>query len=91
MLPVIVGNHRAAQIVLLNTVALVLVSILPFFWGLGWAYLACAVIGGGIFLYYNLVMLLRPSAAAAMKSFFASLLQLVFLLTGCLMAGLTFG
>ncbi len=82
MLPVVVGDQRAAQAVLANTLLLVSISILPFFYGMGWIYLAGAITGGGYFLYRNLQMLYCPTPKVAMASFFASLVQLVLLLTG---------
>ncbi len=82
MLPVIVGNRRCAQVVLINTLLLVAISILPFFYGLGWIYLLGAVAGGGFFIYHNILMILDPSPRVAMQSFFASLAQLVLLLVG---------
>ncbi|MBE9550143.1 MAG: protoheme IX farnesyltransferase [Proteobacteria bacterium] len=90
MLPVVVGDQRAAKVVLANTLALVTVSILPFFFGLSWIYLAGAVSGGGYFIYTNLQMLKDQSPKIAMKSFFASLLQLVLLLTGAVLDVLVF-
>ena len=85
MLPVIVGKRRAAEIVLANTLALVAVSILPVFYGMGWIYLAGAVSGGGLFLYRNYLMVRDPSPRVAMRSFLASLLQLVLLLVGAVL------
>jgi protoheme IX farnesyltransferase len=85
MLPVVVGDQRAAKVVLANTLVLVSVSILPFFFGLSWIYLAGAVSGGGYFIYTNLQMLKDPKPKVAMKSFFASLLQLVLLLVGAVL------
>jgi len=82
MLPVIVGKKRAAEIVLANTLALVAISILPFWFGLGWIYLASAALGGGYFIYRNYLMIRDPSPRVAMRSFLASLLQLVLLLAG---------
>ncbi len=82
MLPVVVGDRRAARVVLANTLLLVGISILPFFYGLGWIYLAGAVSGGGYFIYRNLQMVLRPTRRTAMASFFASLVQLTLLLSG---------
>ena len=82
MLPVIIGNRRCAQAVLVNTLLLVAISILPFFYGLGWIYLLGAVSGGGFFIYHNILMIRDPSPSVAMKSFFASLAQLVLLLVG---------
>lgn len=81
MLPVVVGNDRAAQVVLLNTVVLITASILPFFFGLGWIYLVGAVTGGGYFLYRNLQLVANPTPRSAMTCFFASLVQLSTLLT----------
>jgi protoheme IX farnesyltransferase len=82
MLPVVIGNQRCAQAVLINTLLLVAISVLPFFYGLGWIYLLGAVTGGGFFIYHNILMIIDPSPRVAMKSFFASLAQLVLLLVG---------
>ena len=91
MLPVIVGKRRAAEIVLANTLALTAVSILPAFFGMGWIYLAGAVTGGGLFLYRNYLMVRDPSPRVAMRSFLASLLQLVLLLAGAVLDVLLLG
>ena len=80
MLPVMIGNRRCAEVVLLNTLILVAFAIAPFFFGMGWLYLFAAVSGGGYFIYCNYRMIRDPSPRVAMKSFFASLLQLVLLL-----------
>ena len=82
MLPVIIGNRRCAQVVLVNTLMLVAISILPFFYGMGWIYLISAAGGGGFFIFHNILMLRDPSPRPAMKSFLASLAQLVLLLLG---------
>ena len=82
MLPVIIGNRRCAEVVMLNTLILVALSIMPFFYGLGWIYLMSAIAGGGYFLYLNYAMIRNPVPRVAMRSFFASLLQLVLLLVG---------
>lgn len=85
MLPVVLGNQRTAYVVMANTLTLVAISILPFFYGMSWIYLASALVGGGYFIYYNYLMILDPSPKVAMKSFFASLLQLVLLLLGAVL------
>jgi heme O synthase-like polyprenyltransferase len=41
--------------------------------------------GGGYFIYHNCLMIRDPSPRVAMKSFFASLLQLVLLLVGAVL------
>jgi len=91
MLPVIIGNHRCAQVVLINTLMLVAISIMPFFYGMGWIYLTAAAGGGGFFIYHNILMVLEPSPRVAMKSFFASLAQLVLLLIGAVVDVLLLG
>ncbi len=80
MLPVVIGDQRTAVVVMANTLILVALSILPYFYGLGWIYLVGAVSGGSYFIYQNYKMILDPSAKVAMQSFFASLVQLVLLL-----------
>jgi protoheme IX farnesyltransferase len=60
MLPVKVGNVKAARAVLGNTLLLVGMSVLPFFLGLGWLYLAGALIGGGYFIYRSLLLARDP-------------------------------
>jgi protoheme IX farnesyltransferase len=80
MLPVVVGDKTAAKAILANTIALVSVSIMPFFFGLGWIYLLGAVTGGGYFIYRNIQLINDPSRKVAMLSFFASLVQLSALL-----------
>ncbi len=85
MLPVVIGDKRTAMVVMGNTLVLVTISILPIFYGLGWLYLVAAVAGGGYFLYRNYQMILDPSPKIAMKSFFASLVQLVFVMLGAVL------
>ena len=85
MLPVIIGNRRCAEVVLINTLTLVAISILPFFYGMSWIYLVAAAGGGRFFIYHNCLMIRDPSPRVAMKSFFASLAQLVLLLVGAVL------
>ena len=80
MLPVVVGNARAAQIVFAGTVALVGVSLLPVFFGAGPIYLAGAVAGGACFIHKAWQLARAPSRMTAMHSFHASLAQLSLLL-----------
>jgi protoheme IX farnesyltransferase len=80
MMPVVVGTERAARIVRANTVALVLVSLLPVFTGCGWVYLAGALLGGVHFLRKAHALAQRPSRKTAMAAFFASMVQLSVLL-----------
>lgn len=85
MLPVVVGNARAAWVVLVHTVAVVAASIVPAFYGLGWIYLAAAVGGGGWFIYRSIQLVRAPSRKTAMTNFFASLIQLGLLLAAAIL------
>ena len=80
MLPVVKGDKAAAKAVLWNAILLVSVSVLPFFFGLGWLYLLGAVSGGGYFIYRAAQLAANPDPKTAITSFLASLVQLIVLL-----------
>lgn len=80
MLPVVKGDQKAARIILGHTVLLVLVSLMPIFYGLSWIYLVGAVAGGGYFLIRSVQLVRNPTKKTAMSNFFASMLQLSLLL-----------
>lgn len=82
MLPVVVGIPRAARIVLVSTIALVLASLLPMLFGAGPIYLAGAATGGIYFLIKARALDKSPDRGTAIGSFLASLLQLSLLLAG---------
>ncbi|GMV56595.1 MAG: protoheme IX farnesyltransferase [Betaproteobacteria bacterium] len=82
MLPVVVGDARAAHIVFASTAALVAVSLLPAMLGAGLIYLGGALLGGAYFLYKSWLLARSPDRGTAMGSFFASLVQLSLLLAG---------
>ena len=84
MLPIVVGDARAARVILAHTVALVAASLLPFVFGLGLVYLALAVIGGWVFLEKSIALVRAPGPAAAQANFKASLLQLSLILVGAM-------
>lgn len=85
MLPVVVGQARAARVILLNTVALVAVSLVPALFGLGWIYLTGAALGGAVFLRTSIALVRDPGPAAARRNFRASLLQLTLLLAAAIL------
>lgn len=80
MLPIIVEPRTAAWIILAHTLTLVAVSLLPFWYGLGWIYLAAALAGGSYFIYHSIALVHKPNPATARANFRASLLQLSLLL-----------
>lgn len=88
MLPVVVGAQRAAQMVFWSTVALVIASLLPVFFGAGVVYFAGAAIGGAYFVRKAWLLARHPSRKTAMASFFASLFQLSLVLAGASLDGL---
>ncbi len=87
MLPVVVGDAKAAKAILISAVALVAASILPVLYGMGWIYLAGAVSGGGYFIWKSVKLVRSPGPSAAMANFFASLIQLTLLLVGAIIDG----
>ncbi len=84
MLPVVVGAARAAWAILVHTIALVLLSLLPFWYGMGWIYLASAALGGTYFIGKSFALVRNPGRRAAMANFHASLLQLALLQVGAI-------
>ncbi len=80
MLPVVKGDRKAARIIMGHTILLVLVSLAPMYYGMGWIYLAGALAGGMFFLFKSLKLLRNPTRQTAMSNFFASMVQLGLLL-----------
>ncbi len=85
MLPAVFEKKLAAKIIFAHTFALVVVSILPFIYGLGWIYLMGALIGGLYFLKTSYDMVRSPSIVTARTNFRASLFQLTLLLIACVL------
>ncbi len=80
MLPVVIGNAKAAWVVWWSTLALAITAVLPVLFGAGVVYLVGALAGGGYFVYKAWLLARSPTRATAMGSFFASLVQLSLLL-----------
>jgi protoheme IX farnesyltransferase len=91
MLPVVAGDCRAAQAILGHTVALVLLSFLPFWYGMSWIYLSGAVVGGAMFVAKSIELVRSPGRRAAMANFHASLIQLALLQFGAIADRLILG
>ena len=84
MLPVVVGDRRAARAVYAGSVLLVASSLVPILFGMGWVYLVAAVGGGGYLLVASARLASAPSRRTAMTSFHASLIQLTVLLVAAI-------
>jgi protoheme IX farnesyltransferase len=91
MLPVIVGDARCAWAIFAHTAALVLLSFLPFWYGMSWIYVAGAALGGAIFIARSAALVRSPGRRAAMANFFASLIQLGLLQLGAIFDRLILG
>jgi protoheme IX farnesyltransferase len=85
MLPVVVGDARAAQAIYASAWLLVLVSFVPGFFNLGWPYLASAAAGGIFFLLRCKALVQRPGRDTARAAFLASLVQLCAVLFGAML------
>lgn len=84
MLPVVIGDRRTARVILAHTVALVTVSLMPAYFGLGRVYLVGAVAGGAYFILKSAQLVRNPSRTTAMACFHSSLAQLSLLLTAAI-------
>jgi len=87
MLPVVIGDRRAARVIFWHTLALVTASLLPAFFGLGWIYLGAALAGGAFFLHRGLLLARGPTVPRAWNAFHASLVQLSGILAGAILDG----
>jgi len=84
MLPVVVGDRKAARAVFHGALLLVASSLVPLFLGMGVIYGIGAVAGGALFLRAALRLACDPSRHTARGSFRASLLQLSLLLVAAI-------
>ncbi|UCH74511.1 MAG: protoheme IX farnesyltransferase [Rhodospirillales bacterium] len=80
MLPVVVGDAKATWIILFHTIAVVLASLVPALYGMGWLYVVAAVVGGLWFTVRSIQLVRDPCRKKAMANFRGSLLQLSLLL-----------
>ena len=90
MLPVVVGPQVCAWVILGHTLALSLIALVPAWYGMGLIYLIGALLGGILFTWTSVALVIHPDRSRALKNFFASLLQLCLLLAGA-MADRAFG
>ncbi len=80
MLPVIVGERETRRQILLYTVVLVLVTVLPVLVGsFGYVYMAGAGLLDAVFLLTAVLAVRDPSARAARRVFYYSMLYLALL------------
>lgn len=86
MLPVLIGETRTAFYILLNTILLVVASLLPSLFGYrGPVYLVVAIGVGAFFIWRNIQLLFNPSKDMAWKNFKASMSYLGVLFLGVIL------
>lgn len=76
MLPVLVSDRVATWTILGHVIVLVALSILPFFYGLSWIYLAGVIVGGVYFLRETIRLHNKPGIPQAWRCFASSIAQL---------------
>lgn len=84
MLPVVVGDRRAAKVIFVSTLALVAASMLPLAFGLGVIYFAGAAAGGFLFIQKAWRLMQNTNRETAMICFHASLAQLTLVLSAAI-------
>jgi len=84
MLPVVASDRTTARVILAHTISLTLLSLVPFFYGLGVIYLLGALMGGSLFVRASIRFARAPSRGTALANFHASLAQLGLLLASAL-------
>jgi len=89
MLPVVVGNERAARAVFAGSALLVAASLAPAMFGMGRIYLAVAIAAGAYLLFQSARLARSPDRRAAMANFHASLAYLALLLSAAILDSLT--
>ena len=87
MLPVIIGDAATAWIILAHAIALMVLSLLPIAFGMGFIYLAGAIAGGSFFIWRSIELIRNPGPKAARSNFYASFVQLGLLLTAAIIDG----
>ena len=85
MLPVVVGDARAARAILASAWLLVIASFVPVLFGLHAVYLGFAAAGGAYFLARCHALVRRPGRMPARAAFLASLVQLSAVLLGAML------
>lgn len=91
MLPCVVSDKTSTTIILGHAVAVVALSFLPVFYGLGWIYVLSAAAGGTYFLIACARLSRRRDTTSAWHAFAASIVQLGLLLTGAILDALLTG
>jgi len=88
MLPVVASESVSTRTILGHAVVLVVLSLLPVFYGMGWIYALGAAGGGAYFIMASIKLMLQPSTPQGWRVFAASIVQLGLLLTAAILDNL---
>lgn len=88
MLPVTAPQREWTLAILTHTTALVALSLVPLWSGMGWIYGAGAASGGAYFVWRSWQLYKHPGPRTAMANFGASLVQLMLLVCGAYLQAL---
>ncbi len=91
MLPVVVSDRISTRTILAHAAAMVGLSIVPFWYGMGWIYLLGALLGGAYFMSACVRLTVAPSIPLAWRAFAASIVQLGLLLFCAILDRLVLG
>jgi len=91
MLPVIVGDRLSTGTILAHAVVLVVLSLVPVFYGMSWIYFVGALSGGVFFIWASVKLFMEPTVSHAWKTFAASIVQLGLLLTAAILDNVLLG
>lgn len=91
MLPVVVEDRVATWTILAHVVALVLLSLLPVMYGMGWIYFLGAAAGGIYFLRETIRLHVKPNIPQSWRTFAASIAQLGVLLVAAIVDRIILG
>ncbi|TRZ80325.1 MAG: protoheme IX farnesyltransferase [Nitrosopumilales archaeon] len=69
MLPVLIGMQKTSKYILLNTAILLPYSVMLVAFGLGYVYLAVALVSGGLMLVYHYNLTKTPTSEFAWKAY----------------------
>jgi protoheme IX farnesyltransferase len=85
MLPTVVNDRVATLTIFWHALVLVLLSLLPVFYGMGWIYLLGAAGGGWYFVEASWRLVKNPTVPQGWRVFAASIVQLGALLTAAIL------
>lgn len=88
MLPNVVSDPVSTVTIFVHALALVLLSLVPVFYGMGWIYFIGAASGGAWFVYTSWQLMKKPTVPQGWRVFAASIVQLGVLLTAAILDNL---